>query len=210
MWTKDDDAQALREGWKLTGEGAEGSFGPPRVLPLPGSKFKTTKAIIEDLQKRRRGECYHTNENGGMRFIGADGFATRALRELDRRKVAANLKQFPDVNGTFGAPMGRRETGDEPTGPCRLFKVKMVDGDYDDGGAYWGGGSGVEPLYCCRGEEFERVVRAKGRVHAFLKLRFEFPGLKLVNPVGKDILAAFEDEIKRGMREEDGTSKRAI
>lgn len=39
--------------------------------------------------------------------------------------------------------MGRPQ--DQLTGPpFRLFKVDMVSGDYDDGGAYWGGGC----IYC--------------------------------------------------------------
>lgn len=44
--------------------------------------------------------------------------------------------------------MGRRnQTQGEPELLlCR--RVKFVDGDYDAGGAYWGGGAGVEPLWC--------------------------------------------------------------
>lgn len=50
--------------------------------------------------------------------------------------------KVPDVNCRYGAPMGRRdhdETGGEPT-KAGLVALRWVDGDYDEGGAYWGGG----------------------------------------------------------------------
>lgn len=58
-------------------------------------------------------------------------------------------RQFSDVNSTRGAPMGRVEWKGDYEHPykLRLFQVKMVDG-YDDGGAYWGSGFGLDPLYC--------------------------------------------------------------
>lgn len=50
------------------------------------------------------------------------------------------MKQLPDVSSAFGAPMGRRSfTGAirEPV-KVQLKRLKWVDGDYDEGGAYWG------------------------------------------------------------------------
>lgn len=86
-------------------------------------------------------------------------------------------KQFSDVSCRFGAPMGRRDYGDIENCPkfsLNVFLVKMVDGDYDDGGAYWGGGG--TPLYCVRTvegvkEEFEvqHFVRARSRLEAAAK-----------------------------------------
>lgn len=56
--------------------------------------------------------------------------------------------QYTNVNSRYGAPMGRRNA--LPDGPTKLHlveRVRMVDGDYDPGGAYWGAGFGVAPLY---------------------------------------------------------------
>lgn len=61
-------------------------------------------------------------------------------------------KIITKVSGKYGAPMGRRNVGNQPvtitSGPhCRIFKknqVKVFDcfipmsGGYDRGGAYWG------------------------------------------------------------------------
>ena len=50
------------------------------------------------------------------------------------------------VDCKYGAPMGRLNCYPHPA--CLyLQKVPMVDGDYDSGGAYWGGGS-TETLWC--------------------------------------------------------------
>ena len=93
-------------------------------------------------------------------------------------------KQFSDVSSRYGAPMGRRSVGDPGDKPMNLFRVNMVDGDYDDGGAYWGMG---DPIYCLRGEGpdemVERFVRAKSRWQAFEEFKTEFPNLKLKVPV---------------------------
>jgi len=61
------------------------------------------------------------------------------------------MKQFQDVSCKYGAPMGRTEVLNDlylnlPV-KARCFKVKFVDGDYDDGGTYWGGYPSP-PLYC--------------------------------------------------------------
>ncbi len=47
-----------------------------------------------------------------------------------------------------GASMGRSNQRDgEPEKLC-LEQLLMVDGDYDVGGAYWGGGCGSDPMWC--------------------------------------------------------------
>lgn len=50
-------------------------------------------------------------------------------------------KIITDVSSKFGAPMGRRNYGERPTDGQRVFdcKVRLYDGAYDKGGAYWGG-----------------------------------------------------------------------
>ena len=72
-------------------------------------------------------------------------------------------KQFDDVSCKYGAPMGRTEYHDDFSAKARCFRVNFVDGDYDDGGAYWGGYPSL-PLYCAtNGEGFMMFVRASNR-----------------------------------------------
>lgn len=50
-----------------------------------------------------------------------------------------------------GSQMGRRNELPEDTGAAiklRIQKLKMVGGDYDQWGAYWGSGLGVTYMYC--------------------------------------------------------------
>jgi hypothetical protein len=73
------------------------------------------------------------------------------------------------VNGKYGAPMGRQEDEiADLAGLIYLQKVPMIDGDYDEGGAYWGGGS---PLYCAWDDEGHAIyIRAKDSSAAKKKL----------------------------------------
>lgn len=75
------------------------------------------------------------------------------------------------VSGKYGAPMGRRSDINNlaQTGkPVHLQRVPFVDGDYDPGGAYWGGGT---PLYCAWDDEGVAYIRAKDREDAKRQLR---------------------------------------
>jgi hypothetical protein len=63
-----------------------------------------------------------------------------------------------NVSSQYGAPMGRRS--DEITGKVTLASVPFIDGDYDEGGAYWGGG---EPLWCAWNDEGALYLRAPSR-----------------------------------------------
>src|SRR5690625_5179711 len=71
-------------------------------------------------------------------------------------------KQFEDVGGRYGAPMGRRSYGtvgyEFAPRSVRLFRVSLDGGGYDDGGAYWGIG---EPLYCATDDiGYREFIRA--------------------------------------------------
>jgi hypothetical protein len=69
------------------------------------------------------------------------------------------------VNCKYGAPMGRGN--DRISGKCFLQRVNFVDGDYDNGGAYWGGGRGTLPLWVAQDSEGGQFfVRAKSRNEA--------------------------------------------
>lgn len=91
------------------------------------------------------------------------------------------MKPFEhNVSSPRGAPMGRRS---DPlkgvVGKLRLQRVPFVDGDYDPGGAYWGGGPGTWPLFCAWGEteteQVEHYIRARDRDEAKAKLHALFP-----------------------------------
>lgn len=94
------------------------------------------------------------------------------------------LFQVP-VSCQYGASMGRRNTITEPAYPVKfhLQRVPMVDYDYDQGGAYWGGYSlqcGV--MYCAwgDGEEERQIVycRAHTRDQAKAEVLRQFPNAK--------------------------------
>ena len=77
------------------------------------------------------------------------------------------------VGSKHGAPMGR--TSDPLSafvGEIHLERVPLTDGgDYDEGGAYWGGGKGSENLYCAWDDEgHEHYLRARSLALAKAKL----------------------------------------
>jgi len=92
-------------------------------------------------------------------------------------------KQFESVPCKYGAPMGRDSFGDPRKVSDKrisLFRVRMVDGDYDDGGAYWGGYPGL-PLYCARtGDDSSYLdfARANSRKEAAEKMNIPNSKLK--------------------------------
>lgn len=87
-------------------------------------------------------------------------------------------KQFADVNSQYGAPMGRREYFEEDIIPCRCFRVRMVDGAYDDGGAYWGCGV---PLYAAIADGVQIFTRARSRKTAKEEFRKRYETIKFKN-----------------------------
>ncbi len=76
------------------------------------------------------------------------------------------------VDCKFGAPMGRR-SDIEVYGKVRLERVRLNQGGYDSGGAYWGSG---EPLFRAEDSEGNQYfLRGKNRAAAkkFLSDMFE-------------------------------------
>jgi hypothetical protein len=71
-----------------------------------------------------------------------------------------------NVSSKYGAPMGRpSDPVDQLRGRVHLRRVPFVDGDYDQGGAYWGG-AGL-PLYCVWDDSGSaNYFRARDRAHA--------------------------------------------
>lgn len=71
---------------------------------------------------------------------------------MSKRKKSKAPFEY-DVSSKYGAPMGRpsdRPSEFDLSRPLHIRQVKFYDGDYDKGGAYWGGGS---PLFCVWDDE---------------------------------------------------------
>jgi hypothetical protein len=89
------------------------------------------------------------------------------------------MTELTNVSSAYGAPMGRRDERGDPDAPYKLYlrRVPMVDGDYDSGGAYWGGGFGVEPLWRYESTcgEASGFLRARSREHARAMVRETYP-----------------------------------
>lgn len=83
------------------------------------------------------------------------------------------------VSSKYGAQMGRpnRLPGDTAA-PVRLHlrRLAMVDDDYDEGGAYWGGGG--DPLRVAYDDKVLVFVRAKTRYAAKAEVLKLIPGAR--------------------------------
>lgn len=93
-------------------------------------------------------------------------------------------RQFKRVDSTYGAPMGRHCYGTPDTceGKIRLFRVRLNNGGYDDGGAYWG--LPTYNLFCAqaaKGEGYQQFTRARSRLLAAARLKI--PASRLLVPV---------------------------
>jgi hypothetical protein len=78
------------------------------------------------------------------------------------RRVTSEKPWMAKGTSKYGAAMGRRSDPEAFfTGLVRLEQVPLTDGgDYDEGGAYWGGGG--SPLYCAWDDDGHVVyLRAK-------------------------------------------------
>lgn len=76
-------------------------------------------------------------------------------------------KQFSDVDCRRGAPMGRRTYGNAKDAvKVSVFKVRLDNGGYDDGGAYWGVNLPGYSLYCADSDDFRSFTRALNREEA--------------------------------------------
>ena len=100
------------------------------------------------------------------------------------------MKQFADVNSTYGAPMGRpnaRGLDDTPKS-IQLFQVRLCPQGYDDGGVYWG--HGPTSLWCARDRPGnEQFVRASSRITAAAIL--EIPNRNLLRGLSRNEMDAY-------------------
>lgn len=87
--------------------------------------------------------------------------------------------QLPAVSCRYGAPMGRRESTEGADARARCFRLRFIDGCYDEGGAYWGAPANV---YCATNDEgLLLFCRADSRKEAKGKFRERLPSLRWVN-----------------------------
>lgn len=104
------------------------------------------------------------------------------------------------VGGQYGAPMGRRSDNLDSTfaGTVKVARLPFVDYDYDQGGAYWGGGSNSGQMWAASwDDDAEGVVayhyfRAKSFTAACAYIVNAMPDAKCVraiNVVSKRIAA---------------------
>ena len=87
-------------------------------------------------------------------------------------------RKLEKLSCKYGAQMGRidRIPSDINTvGRLHLEKLRWVDGDYDEGGCYWGCGGRGQNIYWAYGEtqtgQVDIFVRAVGRVNAKEEVR---------------------------------------
>ena len=100
------------------------------------------------------------------------------------------MKQFADVNSTYGAPMGRPNALalDDTPKSIQLFQVRLCPQGYDDGGAYWG--HTPKSLWCARDYSGnEQFIRAFTRITAAAAL--EIPNHSLQRGLSKDEIGAY-------------------
>jgi hypothetical protein len=90
--------------------------------------------------------------------------------------------KLPNVSSKYGAPMGRHADGTGTRERCRLFYVPFVDGDYDQGGAYWGSPAN---LWACLDDDLDPIafVRAGDRAAAYAAVVEAVGPVKLAKPV---------------------------
>lgn len=91
-------------------------------------------------------------------------------------------KELPNAVSQWGAAMGRPNCITEPNVPVKFRLVALrLNGDYDQGGAYWGYTRGTR-IYHAWGdgneEEQEMFVRARHRMEASCMIRHRFPNCR--------------------------------
>lgn len=94
------------------------------------------------------------------------------------------MPKLTNASSKYGAQMGRRNSPiDNDDQRFYLERLKVVDGDYDQGGAYWGFGRGSEFVYRYMPEDLEGegFVRAKNRKDAKLKILELHPRARFFN-----------------------------
>lgn len=92
------------------------------------------------------------------------------------------MRSLPDVGSSrYGSPMGRSDSVTDTDYPVEfeVQRLRWVDGDYDEGGVYWGRGNDGDYIFRAEGESTECVesmfVRAKDLTEAKALIRETYP-----------------------------------
>lgn len=111
--------------------------------------------------------------------------------EDEQEDEPSEVPALTNVSSRGGAPMGRPShiAVDDPLtfkGPVHIVRLRMVDGDYDTGGAYWGGPGHTGRMYRAyywnpdNEEQMDHFIRANGLTDALRQLRVELPEVELI------------------------------
>lgn len=84
------------------------------------------------------------------------------------------MNRTPDINALlrasprtsrYGAPLGASNTVGDPTQPCHLQRLRLVDGDYGADGTYWGNSPSHGDVWAAFTPDLATLiyVRAKSR-----------------------------------------------
>lgn len=105
------------------------------------------------------------------------------------------MRELPDVSSVYGAPMGRRDSIGNVDHPVvfEIERLQWADGDYDQGGAYWGHTPG-EYIYRAEGDGSDIVetmfIRAKSVTEAKAIVKERYPNATFAPSSDVEILAA--------------------
>lgn len=105
-----------------------------------------------------------------------------AAAAAERRRLDAQFPAPPytlEVASPRGAPYGRPSVVTDTNAPhtLRLRRVPLVDGDYDPGGAYWGGPG---PIWCAWNDTEMTTCRAATRAAAEASVLRVYPNARCV------------------------------
>lgn len=97
----------------------------------------------------------------------------------------SKLPALSNVSSKYGAPMGRTNTHADDREAKLTFTIELIeweDGDYDEGGAYWGSGGG--PLFRAEvADPFVQLfIRASSPEAAMQSVREEYPNATFTEP----------------------------
>ncbi len=116
-----------------------------------------------------------------------------------------SIPLLSDVGSKHGAPMGRTNTIATPDEAMtfHIYPLEWIDGDYDSGGAYWGGGDDTKHVWraiatSAEGEANEMFARASTReeMQAHVKAKFPQASFHSLTETTADLLKA-DDALSR-------------
>ncbi len=106
-------------------------------------------------------------------------------------KTRNQPRKLPNASSRYGASMGRSNyipLDNASVKKLHLIKLQWIDGDYDNGGAYWGNSGGTNIYWAYENSKesdndsiAEIFIRAKSRKDAREQVIATFPNAKFYN-----------------------------